>query len=226
MNRHINFVTITYARSGSSFLQCCLGSHVDIGAVQEMLINADKRGINVKKVMDRFYFEDTRPKVLGFKLMYNHTTDEIVAYLLKYKIKIIQLIRNDLLETVLWLPWCFKGKKDGGMGPPLHILEKGEADIENVIHWISWLRNQIDKYKRIAQYTVWYSELTGDKDSRVFYNQVARIRLLKFLQVDTTVNIGSAQNKKNTRQSNEKLITNYGELLQEMKKEGILQYYV
>lgn len=223
--KKVDFVTLTYARSGSSFFQRLLTSHPDISAAQEMLAGPIHKNRNVTRALERFY-RSKRPKVLGFKLMYNHIDDEVWDFIRKKKLKIIQLIRANMLETVLWLPWCIKkGRIDGGMGPPMIVRSKVEVKIDVVIHWLKWLNEQIKKYRKEADYTVWYSQVTGNQDGVKFYDDRVRQDLLKFLGV-RDYGLRCHQNRKNKREPSEKLIVNYSNLMKFIKKHRIKIKYI
>ncbi len=220
----MNFVTMTYARSGSSFFQRALGSHPDIGAAQEMMSGATGRGINVVKSLDRFYKVGSRLKVMGYKLMYGNITRDILDYNKKNNIKVIHLIRENLLETVLWLPWCYEGDTEGGMGPPLIVKGKIRVKIDTMVHYIKWLKNEIDKYSKYADFTITYKQMTGG-DSQFFYDLEVRKKLLDFLGVKD-MNLVCQLNRKNKRPRNEDVIVNWDRVLETIKQKGLVTKYV
>lgn len=100
MKDRVNFVTLTYARSGSSFFQRLLSGHPEVGAAQEMLRGPLKRGEKPSISINDFYNKGRKKEVLGFKMMYSHNRPGVWEMLMaiRPKPKVIQLICEDLLD--------------------------------------------------------------------------------------------------------------------------------
>lgn len=224
----MKFVTLTNHRSGSSFFQRCLSSHPKIHARQEDIRKKHtKTGEFLSSVFSPLA---RRHNHVGIKVMYSHLNDDVWNYI-RYpanEIKIIQLVRRDLLETALFYPHNIEGDIQGGLGPPLIIKGKVEAKIPNVIQTMKDINAWIEEYAPHADYTIYYEDDLTDSGLGVaeFYNKETRKDLLEnFFGVEDRALVDLEHNqKKNKRPPREEIVTNYDELMQEIERQNICQY--
>ncbi len=219
------FITLSSQRSGSSPFQRMLHSHKRIVARQEIFRNFTN-GHRVESHLFNTFRGDKPDKVSGFKLQYDHISSGVWDFVKKYDVKVIQLIRKDLLETVLWFRANHIGDTEGGLGPPLIVKGKVEAKIDKVLNHIVWLRERIAENRHRAGFAVYYDQVTNNEDVDSFYDIRVRKKLLNFLGVeDSDLFVERKKNIKNTRGKSEDIVTNWNELVNEMKKRGIERYY-
>jgi len=218
----MKFVTLTYYRSGSSFFQRLINSHPDIKAAQELMSEAPSGKFNVRNRLNNFYTE-RQAKTQGFKLVYDHIVPEIFDYIKEQHIKIIHFIRKDLLETAMFLPQCYEGEVEGGMGPPLVVKGSITLKIDEVLHYMDYIDKEIEKYRNKADFTLTYKQVTGGEAVNYFYDKEVKKKLLDFFGLDDH-SLKSDVNKKNVRVSNDKVFTNWNEMLETIKKKGVKRY--
>ena len=217
----MKFITISNERSGSSFLQRLLDSHPNIRARQEDLRSSHQK--NDKFLYDLYFNSRCKKKTLGFKALYGHLYRGIFDFIKRYNIKVIQLIRRDLLECVLWyragtLANVKDFNKIGPLGTFWKLEDKVEVDIERVKKYLIKLNKDIDKYRRYADITIYYKDFTNNQNSDCFYNKEVRRELLEFLGVDDReLQVSQKINKKNIRPSSKECIKNWDELMKELK---------
>jgi hypothetical protein len=164
--------------------------------------------------------------VSGFKLQYSQIVPGIWEFVEKYDVKVIQLIRKDLLETVLWLPENCVGDIEGGLGPPLIVRGNVKAKVDNVLDKMVWLRERITENRPRADFTVYYDQVTNNENASSFYDIGVRKKLLDFLGVDDkNLTVPREANTKNTRGKSKDIVINWNELISKMKKRKIERYY-
>ena len=214
MAEKIKFITISNHRTGSSYFQRLLNSHPDITARQEDLRTIP---MNMVQFLTTLY-GDARTKAFGFKAQNIHMNDDVISFINENDIKVIQLIRNDLLETALWYRSHFEGKAEGGGGSPLIIEDTVTANIDVILNHMEWIRGQYDKYNYLAGIVVTYEDFTNG----THYNKEVMDGVLKFLEVDIA-DLGNEQ-RKNKRAKSEDIVENWDELIGEMKRRNINRY--
>lgn len=219
----MRFATITTYRSGSSHFQRLLDSHPEITARQEDL---RKYQLRTKKYLNELYKANDR-SIFGFKIMYPHINKEVEDYLKdpNNKVKVIQLIRGDILETALWHPKSFDGKHQGGLGPPLIIEGTVKANIEQVIQRMKDIHKNIRRFRHLADKTIYYEHFVNfdvKGGSPYMTNKTMEQDLYDFLGVKRRgMKLFSEVNKKNERLPNEEIVTNWDELIDTIEREGI-----
>jgi len=212
----MKFVVLTNHRSGSSFFMRCLNSHPDIEARQEDLRLKSTRN---SKFLDELYSGKNN---FGFKCMYSHINDDVIDYFKNNDIKIIQLIRRDMLETVLWYNDNFDNVK-GGLGVPIELPEeKVKVRKQRVLTKLNKLKQNIDKYKLMADFVVYYEDdLTGGKNAQEFYNKVTEFKLCEFIGVaPRTLKDIETHQQKDTRPPSSEIISNYNSLIHMIRNYG------
>ena len=220
----MKFVTLTNHRSGSSLFQRFLHSHPNIIARQEDLRNVDRVGYGVSlRKLDQIYATvNEQRKAVGFKLMYTHIFPGLIEWLKVNDVKFIHLIRRDILETALWYRKHFNGEASGGLGPRLVVEGKVEAIIPEVIKQMKDIYENINKYRSLADFTVYYEDFTNNEDVQVFYNKEVQKELLDFLGVEhNNLSVYEQDNKKNIRPPSNEVVSNWNELMDAVEKSGI-----
>lgn len=221
----MKFVTITNQRSGSSLFHRLLDSHPDILALQEEMRDAKTIGRKTMfKRLDSIYAKENEFKTVGFKLQHNHITRDLIEYIVDNNVKVIQLIRRDVLETALWFRHHVEGDVEGGGGVPLKVNGKVKAKIPTVIDYMQKLHKWINHYKDFADFTVYYEDICGDKDTDTFYDTNKKRDLMHFLEVMDCYLTKGENMPKNTRGKSENIVENWGTLLKEIDKNNIKKH--
>jgi LPS sulfotransferase NodH len=118
------FAIVGNARTGSNYLLDGLKSSPSIRMYHEIFASHNRRvGENFEKILSTvFQYENKSTQVVGFKVFYNHLTEEEWNKLLACKdLKIIHLTRRNRLRTVISLEIAFKTgqwTKSGNSGGP------------------------------------------------------------------------------------------------------------
>ncbi len=218
------FIVLTNHRSGSSHFLRLLDSHPKIKARQEILRKAKSR--TKAFLEDLFYESRISYEVFGFKLMYTHISPQVDEFMRENKgrVKIIQLIRRDLLETAIWHRGNFVGESEGGMGPRLVVKGSVTAKIPEIICQMKETKSCIDKYRSLADFTAYYEDFVTTEGIQEFKDEAIREELLKFLGVEDN-NLFSAVNIKNVRPPSSVIVTNWDELVVAVKEAGLEAIY-
>lgn len=228
MGRPLGFVVMSNQRSGSSVFCRLMDGNPEVICRQEFLRSYKSRGVDLFPFLDGFYNPDRVEKAIGFKIQYSHVNKDVERYLEERKLKIIQMIREDLLEVALWYPRKHDGPTSGGLGPPLILKDGGKvtANISKVINYMKWLRMNIDRWNEKADYVVSYDEVTGNKDTRVFHDEEKRSDIYKFLGVqDCVTAVHEDINRKPARPPNKECVVNWDELLGAVDEANISRYW-
>ena len=109
------FAIVGNARTGSNFLLDGLKSSPSIRMYHEIFADHNRRvGENFDRVFSTvFQPESKSTKIVGFKVFYNHLTeDEWQKFLACRDLKIIHLLRRNRLRTVISLEIAFKREMD------------------------------------------------------------------------------------------------------------------
>jgi LPS sulfotransferase NodH len=105
------FAIVGNARTGSNFLLGGLKSSPAIRVYHEIFASHNRKvGENFDKILSTIYqYESKSTRMVGFKVFYNHLTDEEWKKLVAHKdLKIIHLTRRNRLRTVISLEIAFK----------------------------------------------------------------------------------------------------------------------
>ena len=105
------FAIVGNARTGSNFLLGGLKSSPSIQMYHEIFASHNRKvGENFEKILATIYqYEKKSTRMVGFKVFYNHLTDEEWKKLVAHKdLKIIHLTRRNRLRTVISLEIAFK----------------------------------------------------------------------------------------------------------------------
>lgn len=229
----MRFVTLTNFRSGSSVFQRMLDSHPNILARQEDLRSQGNWGEEkTKRFLEELYNKEGKGHqhyCVGFKMIYAHIRPWTIKFLQDRNVKFIQLIRRDLLETALWMPGNFNGG-DGGLGMGVHLEEgeKARVNIEKVVDYVTYLRQQIEEHRSIADFTIYYEDdIAGEHDVGEFWNQRKRKELLEWMGVqDRPLFANRRKNTKSRRPKSEECVANYQEVIIQLKKKHINPWWI
>jgi LPS sulfotransferase NodH len=118
------FAIVGNARTGSNYLLDGLKSSPAIRMYHEIFASHNRRvGADFDKILSTvFQYEDKSTQAVGFKVFYNHLTEEEWSKLLAYReLKVIHLTRRNRLRTVISLEIAFKTgqwTKSGNSGGP------------------------------------------------------------------------------------------------------------
>ena len=213
----MNFVVLSSQRSGSSFFCRCLDSHPNLDCRQELLRQESDRS---PAVLELLYSDKQN---FGFNIQYDQLTDACWKWL-KAHVSIIQLIRRNILETVLWWPSHFeegdKGLIWGGGGPPLVVDTDSLTVIpEKVVAKVDELNKQIDYYAPYTNFHVFYEDdLTAGSDTTEFVNTDTRKSMLDWFGVhDRKLYDAEKNQRKNRRGATISLVRNYDELMKALE---------
>lgn len=105
------FVIVGHARTGSNYLLDGIISSKLITAYQEIFASHNRIiGQDFEKILSQLYRKESRnTKIVGFKLFYNHLTEEEWNKFLSHdEFKIIHLTRANRLRTIVSLDVAFK----------------------------------------------------------------------------------------------------------------------
>jgi LPS sulfotransferase NodH len=135
------FAIVGNARTGSNFLLGGLKSSPAIRMYHEIFASHNRKvGENFDKILSTIYQHESKStRIVGFKVFYNHLTDEEWKKLVAHQdLKIIHLTRRNRLRTVISLEIAFKtgqwtnSGKAGGLEEkritlaPLKLLQRLE----------------------------------------------------------------------------------------------------
>jgi len=190
------FVLLTMQRTGSTYLSECLMSHPDVYMGRELFKSTSggrndteapfcSSGMSVEQYLDDFYMSKPKKgRVVGFKLMLNQLTPEILDYLLSNDIQCIYLERwNDFKLAVSRLTarktTIYHLKKVINK-PAIHLdIETLETELEKIREE----KNVVKSYtKSLNTIDIKYEDFIHDKKQSVS-------KILQFLSVkDVGVN--------------------------------------
>jgi hypothetical protein len=157
------------------------------------------------------------PGAVGFKLMYAQLRlyPEILAYLIRHRIRVIHLVRGNHLDVVL--SYAVKAKIGRahlllGQSPPDDM--RVELDTEDLIRQLEWLQRKqsmarkLLSWCRLAHLEVAYEDLLRD--------QAHFHLIMDFLSIKSTGNMPQSTLVKIRRGGHRDVISNYDEV-----KEGL-----
>ena len=105
------FAIVSNARTGSNYLAGGLKTSPSIRMYHEIFADHNRQiGKDFEKIFSTvFQHESTFTKIVGFKVFYNHLTEDEWQKLMAYKdLKVIHLTRRNRLRTVVSLEIAFK----------------------------------------------------------------------------------------------------------------------
>ncbi|HSL41882.1 MAG TPA: Stf0 family sulfotransferase [Anaerolineales bacterium] len=105
------FAIVSTARTGSNFLSGGLKTSPSVRMYHEIFADHNREiGKDFEKILSTiFQYESKATEVVGFKVFYNHLTEDEWKKLMGYKdFKVIHLTRRNRLKTVISLEIAFK----------------------------------------------------------------------------------------------------------------------
>jgi len=194
VEKETKFVVLTTNRSGSTWLMSTLNSLPQVTAQGELFlprirvkdrrwdsdfsrprfIETKSKGLAFRPFSVFAYLSDLyrTPGTVGFKLMYAQLRSypEILAYLIRHRIRVVHLIRRNHLDVLL--SYAIKAKIGqahllSGQSAPddIHV----ELDSENLIGRLEWLQKQqtmarkLLRWSRLPHLEVSYEDLLRDQ---------------------------------------------------------------
>lgn len=105
------FAIVAHARTGSNYLMDGLKSSPDVRMYHEIFASHNRQlGKDYEKILSTvFQSESKSVRIVGFKVFYNHLTEQEWSKLMAWKdLKVIHLTRKNRLRTVISLEIAFK----------------------------------------------------------------------------------------------------------------------
>lgn len=219
-----NAIILATQRSGSELLRSFLDIHPAIRCESELLHRWPTGGLSLVQFYftERHLLEDNR--LYMFKIMYNQLNKELVEWLIKEKVKVIHLIRQDLLRTAVSHEFKRRRKEIGR--PDARAFEKWPvAQLEVNIPWILAEVERIEddsiyyhkKFSHNPYFKFTYEEMVGESGKEVnTLPQPLSKNILDFLEVGN-VELTTRLRKQNPHDL-KKMVINYNELMKEVKR--------
>jgi LPS sulfotransferase NodH len=241
----IPFIILTSPRSGSTWLVSLLNQMEDTTAYGELFLPRKRSGkwdadfahprfVEVRKA-DRlnrpaevFKYLDTlyqQPGAVGFKLMYSHLRryPEMLAYFLVHRVRVVHLVRKNPLDILI--SRAVKRKLEQAHRLANEPAVEGvqvELNTETLIKKLQIKQRKMDRARNLLrlsglrQIEIGYEEL--QKDPSVFPG------LCRFLSIQTDGTMPVSKFQKVRRDSQVKVLKNYGEVRQVLDGTRYLVY--
>ena len=235
MDRADKFVVLTTNRSGSEWMMSTLNRFPDVFAHSELFLprpqvsegkwNSDfayprfveskvrglaLRPFSVFSYLNTFY---SMPGKVGFKLMYKQLGlyPEILAYLLKHRVRVIHLLRQNHLDVML--SYAVKSKLGrshllAGQSAPDEL--RVQLDTRTLVKKLAWLQEQQNiarrllKVFRVPHVEVIYEDLV--RNHRLF------LHIADFLSINAEQQIPEFALTKIRKEGHRDVIGNYDEV--------------
>ena len=229
------FVVLTTNRSGSEWMMSTLNSFPDVFAHSELFLprrqvsegkwNSDFayprfveskvkgpaiRPFSVFSYLNTFY---SMPGKVGFKLMYKQLGlyPEILAYLLKHRVRVIHLMRQNHLDVML--SYAVKAKLGqshllAGQSAPDEL--RVQLDTRTLLRKLAWLQEQQNIARRLMKFF-------GLPHVEVIYEDLVRnhtlfLRIADFLSINAEQQIPKSALTKIRKEGHRDVIRNYDEV--------------
>ncbi|MDP1713487.1 MAG: hypothetical protein Q8L41_01970 [Anaerolineales bacterium] len=213
------FVIVAHARTGSNYLLDGIISSKLITAYHEIFAGHNRTiGKNFEKVLSQLYRKENKnTRIVGFKLFYNHLTEEEWKKFLSHdEFKIIHLTRANRLKTIVSLDVAFKTNEWTRFS---RVKEKRLVDkwifldTTNLFERLEQIQTQEalarERFKDRPMLEVVYEEMV--KNPRKIFQGIGA-----FLDVDD-INITKIKIIKQNSEKLDQLIGNYDEVYQLLK---------
>lgn len=220
------FVILGHARTGSNYLFDGLISSKSITGYHEIFADHNRAiGKDFEKVLSQVYRKESKDtQLVGFKLFYNHLTDEEWAKFLQHEeFRIIHLTRANRLRTIVSLDIAFKTDEWTRSSP-----SKGnQLDKKRITLDTSKLIGRLEKIQ--AQEELARKRFSGRPMLEVVYEELVRIPNEIFKQAEDFLGVNDIDftRIKIMKQNTEKLdqlIVNYDEVFQCLKNSQFASY--
>jgi LPS sulfotransferase NodH len=221
------YIIVTRSRTGSNFLISLLNAHPNIHALGEEFSKIGNK--STQSIWNQIFCK--KPKnihLVGFKLFYYHpldSEDKSVWEIIQNdpEIRLIHLTRKNLLRTYVSREIAKKtdiwsSNESGGklISKELKKIEVNisqcMADIENTINWQNTFKNRFNNHRVLE---INYEQLSND-------TQKTMHKVFDFLE--TTQHPVTSELKKQNTESLSELISNYTEVSEAFKSNGLEQF--
>jgi len=220
------FAVIGHARTGSNYLLSGLKSSKHVRVYHEIFADHNREiGKDFDQIFSVLFQKESRnTRFVGFKLFYNHLTEDEWEKFLSHKdFKIIHLIRENRLRTIVSLDIAFKTGQ---------WTKSTRAKHRRPAEKMVWLdtSNLIDRLERIQDYETLTRERFRDRQTlEVVYEQLAKNPRQTFRRVGEYLGVndidpGKIRLTRQNPESLERLIVNYVEVRQLLKNTRFAQY--
>lgn len=244
------FVVLTTNRSGSVWVMSTLNSIQNVTAQGELFlprkrvtekrwdsdfacpryIETKSNGLNIRPFSIFSYLDNLygTPGSVGFKLMYAQLGryPEILAYLIRRRIRVVHLVRRNHLDVVL--SYALKTKLgqahllSGQTAPEDLCVELDDDHLVGQLNWLQkkhFMARKLLKWSRLPHMEVAYEDLLRDQDH--YFRLICG-----FLSIGLDADIPESKLVKIRRGGHRKVITNYDavqEVLANSKFAGLLE---
>jgi LPS sulfotransferase NodH len=235
IDRADKFIVLTTNRSGSEWMMSTLNSFPDVFAHSELFLprpqvsegkwNSDFayprfveskvkgpaiRPFSVFSYLNTFY---SMPGKVGFKLMYKQLGlyPEILGYLLKHRVRVIHLMRQNHLDVML--SYAVKAKLGqshllAGQSAPDEL--RVQLDTRTLVRKLAWLQEQQNIARRLLKFF-------GLPHVEVIYEDLVRnhtlfLRIAEFLSINAAQQIPKSALTKIRKEGHRDVIRNYDEV--------------
>lgn len=235
IDRADKFVVLTTNRSGSEWMMSTLNNYPDVFAHSELFLPRPQvsegkwnsefayhrfveskvkglplRPFSVFSYLNTFY---SMPGKVGFKLMYKQLGlyPEILAYLLRHRVRVIHLMRQNHLDVML--SYAVKSKLGqshllAGQSAPDKL--RVQLDTRTLVRKLAWLQEQQNiarrllKFFRLPHVEVIYEDLVR--------NHTLFLRIADFLSIKAEQKIPEFSLTKIRKEGHRDVIGNYDEV--------------
>jgi LPS sulfotransferase NodH len=213
------FVILGHARTGSNYLLDGIISSKIITAYHEIFADHNRKiGQNFDKILSQLYRNESRnTRIVGFKLFYNHLTDEEWSKFISHEeFKIIHLTRANRLRTIVSLDVAFKTDE---WTRSSHSREKKLVDKRITLNTTTLL-GRLEKIE--TQESLARERFTGRPMLEVVYEEMVKDpqrifqTIGKFLEVDD-IDFTKIKIMRQNSEKLDQLIINYDEVYQLLK---------
>jgi len=243
--KSIPFVILTSPRSGSTWLVSLLNQMEDTTSYGELFLPRKRSGkwdkdfayprfVEARKAgrltrpAEVFKYLDTlyqQPGAVGFKLMYSHLRryPELLAYFEIHRVRIIHLVRQNPLDILISRAVKRKLEQAHRLAnePPVEGLQV-ELNTETLIRKLQIKQRKMNRARNLLRWSglrqmeIGYEELQRDPSSFS--------RLCRFLSIESDGNMPESKFQKVRRESQTKVLKNYGEVRQVLEGTNYLVY--
>lgn len=239
----MNFIVLSYARSGTTWLVNTLNNISDVTCYDELFTlkelryrggasdfpfylewkDSQKHFPFIWRYLDELY---SGKQKTGFKLMFHQAKNNwgLWPYVLKKKIGIIHLIRRNALDMVLSLlaaqnrgKFHFKDNEEIPNEPPIHVDTAFLVRRIKKVHKNTKDTRKTLNFFRLKSIEVYYEDLLSDKQN--FKS------IWDFLEVDYLREPPKWQIQKSRKKSKSQIVLNYDEVKDALRVAG-LDYYL
>jgi LPS sulfotransferase NodH len=230
---HVNFVVLTSARTGSTWLMDRLNRQPGVEAHGELFLNHARMKPALASLADGKRFIEvrggpkfTRPRrvfsyldalcrparIVGFKLMYKQLQNypEILVYLAVHRVRVIHLTRRNLLDVVVSEELAKLTGVSHALADSSSSIPMVQIDTGTIVNRLAGLRNKPNRVRQLIR--LFINPMLEVTYESLLENDDEFERILKYLEVaNSRADAGSSLAKRGVR-SHRESIANYDEL--------------